>query len=534
MKGKNNAILAIFVFLLLPAGLTAAPEMAVLPFQVSGQIDLPFTEQDLPDLFAEATHFIFDSTRDFRVQDPAETRRALKKIGFQADHVLGAAMLRSICRETRASRIFTGEARFLAEGRVSMSAVVLACQTEKEAGRAAVSGTLSQMQSALRDLIRDAAPFAPERQRPVASRRRPVDLVLVIDASGSMEEDYRGLVKSLQGIREHLPSQSRIGAVVVQPDGLDILPLTDAWTRMIQVLQAKRPSGDVSIKQIEDALGVVENFRDWKGDKKLLLPFDAKSDRRMHGIESRIRRLTSRGIDVSLFQLQGQTPDDQSEIRRISKVLRLSDPGVLYGRRAGFVEGFSVFLVQNGLRFYRSERDVSGEISTGRLNTEQLLPIETIHYKKEDLNLRNLPQAYAKRENLRLIGAGPLVSGIEGRIRTAMELRGEEEGPLYKVLVKHEGRGMWFRISDAETAKNLRKSKGQKLYLGLSFEKEGRELINEPSIAYPRAQGRVPRLFITNTETLARGRLSISDVHFLLCEIVEVESPDGQDLRRNK
>jgi hypothetical protein len=114
MKGKINAIL---VFLLLPGALTAAPEMAVLPFQVSGQIDLPFTEQDLPDLFAEATHFIFDSTRDFRVQDPAETRRALKKIGFQPDHVLGPAVLRSICRETRASRIFTGEARFLAEGR---------------------------------------------------------------------------------------------------------------------------------------------------------------------------------------------------------------------------------------------------------------------------------------------------------------------------------------------------------------------------------------------------------------------------------
>jgi hypothetical protein len=144
----------------------------------------------------------------------------------------------------------------------------------------------------------------------------------------------------LHGIREKLPSQSRIGAVVAAPEGLDILPLTESWTRMIQVLEAKRPAGDVSIKQIEDALGVVENFRDWKGDRKLLVPFDAKADRRMHGIESRIRRLTSRNIDVSLFQLQGQTPDDQAEIRRISKILRLSDPGVLYGRRAGFVKDF--------------------------------------------------------------------------------------------------------------------------------------------------------------------------------------------------
>jgi hypothetical protein len=531
MKGKINAIL---VFLLLPGALTAAPEMAVLPFQVSGQIDLPFTEQDLPDLFAEATHFIFDSTRDFRVQDPAETRRALKKIGFQPDHVLGPAVLRSICRETRASRIFTGEARFLAEGRVSLSATVLSCQTEREAGRSSVSGQVSQLQPALRDLIRDAAPFAPERQRPVTARRKPVDLVLVIDASGSMEEDYRALIKSLHGIREKLPSQSRIGAVVAAPEGLDILPLTESWTRMIQVLEAKRPAGDVSIKQIEDALGVVENFRDWKGDRKLLVPFDAKADRRMHGIESRIRRLTSRNIDVSLFQLQGQTPDDQAEIRRISKILRLSDPGVLYGRRAGFVEGFSIFLVQNGLRFYRSERDVSGEISTGRLGTDQLLPIETIHYKKEDLNLRNLPQAYAKRENLRLVGAGPVVSGIEGRLRTAMDLRGEEEGPLFKVLVKHEGRGMWLRISDAQAAQNLRKSKGQKLYLGLSFDREGRELINEPSIAYPRAQGKVPRLFVTSADNLSRGRVSRADVHFLLCEIMEVESPDGQDLRSKK
>lgn len=529
MNGKIHAILA---FLLFPCALTAAPEMAVLPFQVSGQIDLPFTEQDLPDLFAEATHFIFDSTRDYRVQDPAETRRALKKIGFQPDHLLGSAVLRSICRETRAARIFTGEARFLAQGRVSLSAVVLSCQTEKEAGRASVSGQVSDMQSALRDLIRDAAPFAPERQRPVTARRKPVDLVLVIDASGSMEEDYRTLVKSLQGVREHLPAQSRIGAVVVQPGGLDILPLTESWTRMIQVLDAKRPAGDVTIKQIEDALGVVENFRDWKGDRKLLVPFDAKADRRMHGIESRIRRLTSRSIDVSLFQLQGQTPDDQAEIRRISKILRLSDPAVMYGRRAGFVEGFSIFLVQSGLRFYRSERDVSGEISTGRLNTEQLLPIETIHYKKEDLNLKNLPQAYAKRENLRLIGAGPVISGIEGRLRQAMDLRGEEEGPVFKVLVKHDGRGMWLRISDAQAAASIRKSKGQKIYLGLSFDKEGRELINEPSVVFPRAQGRVPRLFITRADTLSRGRVSRADVHFLLCEIVEVESPDGQDLRK--
>lgn len=529
MKGK---IRAIFAILLLPAGLSAAPEMAVLPFQVSGQIDLPFTQQDLPDLFSEATHFILETTKDLSLQDLETTRRALRKTGYQAEHVLNSSTLRAICRETRASRVFAGEAHFLAQGRLNLSAVVLSCTTEKEAGRASVTGTVGQMQGALRDLVRDAAPFAPERQRPLAPRRKPVDLVLVLDASGSMQEDYRTLVKSLAGVRELLPARSRIGAIVAAPEGLDILPLTEAWPRMIQTLEAKRPAGEVELKQIEEALGIVENFRDWQGDKKLLAAFDSRSGRRMHGIESRLRRLTSRGIAVSLFQLQGQTPDDQAEIRRMAKVLRLQDPGVLYGRRAGFVEGFSIFLVQNGLRFYRSERDVTGEISTGRLNTDQLLPVETVHYKKEDLNLKNLPQAYAKRENLRLIGAGPVVSGIEARVRAAVDLHGDDPAPAYRVLVKHEGRGMWFRIADPEAARALKKSIRQKIYLGLSFEKEGRELINEPSVAFPRTQGRTPRLFITKSDTLSRSAVSRSDVHFLFCEIVEVESPDGQDLRK--
>ncbi|HMU84323.1 MAG TPA: VWA domain-containing protein [Leptospiraceae bacterium] len=510
--------------------------MAILPFASTGANEsLAFTEQDLPNLLAGATHFIFESTREHRLQDQAQTEKAVKSSGWTADQPLDSAALRSLCRTTSASRLFAGNAQFLSEGRVAISANVFSCAGLSEIGRGRRSGSLSNLQELLRGLIADAAPFSPEKRTTTAGRRKPADVILVIDASGSMEEDYRAIIKSLPGIREKLPDHSRISAVVVQPEGLDVLPFTESWSKMISVLDAKRPSGEVTIKQVEDGLGVVENFREWKGDRKLLLCFDAKSNRRMNGIESRLRRLTGKGIDISLFQLQGQTPKDQAEIRRLSTMLRLTPPSVAYGRRAGFVEGFSLFLIQYGGRYYRADRDATAEIQSGTLDLSRLAPVETIHYTEEELQLKNLPAAYAKHENLRLVGTGPVISGIEVRVKQAVEVRGEEVASVHRALVKHEGQGLWIRIADDGTANSLKKWKGQKLYAGLSFTREGRELFNDPSRVYLKTQGDVPRLLITTKDNLQRAsHVSPEDVHFLLCEVVDVQGPGQGDLRRQE
>ncbi|MCE9597154.1 MAG: hypothetical protein K8S54_04225 [Spirochaetia bacterium] len=509
--------------------------MAILPFQVGGQMDmLSFTEQDLPDLLARATHFIFSSTRDHRLIEPAAVEKAAKRAGWSSDQPLNSIAMKSLCRETNASKLFAGSAQFLAGDRITLSATVLSCVTGKELSRANRAGSISGLQQLMRGLIQDAAPFAPPRDRQGPGRLRAADIVLVIDASGSMEEDYRAIVKSLRGIQESVPAKSRIGAVVVQPGGLDILPLTEAWDKTIKILESKNPAGEVSLKQIEDAIGVVENLRDWKGDRKVLLAFDAKNQaKRMSGLESRLRRLTARSVDLNLFQLQGQDIKDQNEIRRLTNVLRISNPGVVYARRAGFAEGFSIYLVQYGARFYRADRDVSEEIARGTIKPEELLPIETIHYPAEDLNLKNLPALYARRENLRLIGTSPILSGLESRIKRATEVRGEEMPALYKVLVKHEGKGFWLRLGGAAAAAQLQKSKGQSTYIGLSFRRNGNDLENDPSVAFPMQQAQVPRLLIATRENLLRMRnLTVDDVYFLFCEIVEVQSGQPEDLRR--
>ncbi|HNL69765.1 MAG TPA: hypothetical protein PKK76_14620, partial [Leptospiraceae bacterium] len=88
--------------------------MAILPFASTGANEsLAFTEQDLPNLLAGATHFIFESTREHRLQDQAQTEKAVKSSGWTADQPLDSAALRSLCRTTSASRLFAGNAQFL-------------------------------------------------------------------------------------------------------------------------------------------------------------------------------------------------------------------------------------------------------------------------------------------------------------------------------------------------------------------------------------------------------------------------------------
>jgi hypothetical protein len=191
-----------------------------------------------------------------------------------------------------------------------------------------------------------------------------------------------------------------------------------------------------------------------------------------------------------------------------------------------------------GDRFFTSRRDLRGAILRGEVPPSEIVPLETIHYERDELNLIDLPKAFARKNGTQLSYLGPIVSSLEttiARAATAGVVAGADGS---RVLVKNAGVSFWIRVNDRRIATQLRQKMGQKLYVGLHVAPAagaGEKLVNLPDPVYIRSQGEVPELFISTwAELSARSErdLSRDNVYFLLLEILEVDDGRGsQDIR---
>ena len=323
-------------------------------------------------------------------------------------------------------------------------------------------------------------------------------------------------------------------------DRLDTVPFSTQWPEVLPLAGAKAARGDVSVQGLAAALGIVQQYRDWKGRRKVLVFSDARIGRQSSSIESHIRRLKSSGATVRLFSTQNQSYADRVEWQRMARTLSLASPGVLYGREVGFVDQPGRFLLMDGGRYFTSRRDLRSAILKGVVPRSVLEPLETIHFRREELNLNDLPSAFARRQGTRANYTGPVVSGLEAAISS---VGGAAQSPVgtaggTRVLVKNGGLSFWIRGHDRGILSQMRRSLGRKIYVGLHVAPapgSGEKLVNLPAPVYIRTQGDVPQLLITTWADLIRRpdrSLVRTDTHFLLLEILEVDDGrSSQDIR---
>lgn len=463
------------------------------------------------------------------------TRRALEKSGYAPSMKLDARRAEGLCIDTGAGHLFAGSVNFLPDKRMSVEAVVYSCGERKAVGKGSETGPKGSIQKLIRSTIASAAYFTRANPR-TGSGSSAGDFVFLVDTSGSMATDLSDFAAAIGAVKDNMPASSRVGGIFLEAGGKqDNVPLSTDWRSFSNLVRSKRAFGDVTMEAVERALVTVEELREWRGDRRLIVLTDAATKGRRNEFEMRLRRLRSKGVQVSLLSLAGQDQESRLEWARLSRSLGLGDPAVAYGRRVGFLDGFSIYLVQTGGRFFRADKDVTPDIIRNNPRMEDLRAIETVQYPRGSLNLTDLPSKYAETERLKLGGLGPIVSGLEQRLQKEIRIGSPTKAGSARVLLKNQGQSFWISVS-GDSARELSMSRGKSLYVGMSLKMEdrgGERLANDPDRVYIKAQGNVPRLLTVGWGDLLEARsINPEDIWFVLSEIKEVrDGTESHDIR---
>ncbi len=535
-------ILAIVSAGLLPARLEARNgQTAILPFYVTGRPDaMTFEPRELPVLLQEALHFYSSELKNISLQPLSETRSSMDRLGLESSQIINQQVSARICIETGASWFVAPYAYFSEKNRVEMGATVFSCSTRRESDRFKGFFSVNTIQKGLRSIVKETLPYAPDKSIVRSdSSSQPADVVVILDASGSMVQDIPSILEGLRSGFRELPPASRLGAVVLQPDNQQtIISLNRDWELQLEKLKTYRGAGEVSVQSVDRALAEAEAFRDWKGQKKIMIFTDADTaPARKTSLESRLRRLKARGIEIQFFHLLEQKPEDRAYWSSVSRRMNAQDPETVYGRRVGFLQGYSVYLIMKGDRFYRADREVGPAIQNGE-EPVPLTPLDTIHYKAADRNLHRLPEEYARIHKLKVTGLSRIISGLENKVyRAAISGQSGAES-VYMALIRSGENSFWIRLNSESAYRGIAARRGRRYYAGLSFLKSpGTERLplNDPDRIIIREQNNVPALLINNYNhimTLPADLIDPEDIWFLPAETEEVKHVrESRDIR---
>jgi hypothetical protein len=238
-----------------------------------------------------------------------------------------------------------------------------------------------------------------------------------------------------------------------------------------------------------------------------------------------------------VFHLLSQTPEDRAYWSKITRSLSLADPVVNYARRVGFLEGYSIYLIMRGDRFYRADREIGPAVQNGE-DLGVIAPLDTIHYTQMNRNLYKLPEEYARVHRLKVVGKSEIVSGLENKVYRGTTAGQSGSDSKYMALVKSEGHSFWIRHNSESIHRSIAARKNRKYYLGLSYlSTPGTERlpVNDPDRVILREQNNIPRLLINHYSylmTLPGNVMDPEDLWFFLVETEEVKNVgESRDIR---
>jgi hypothetical protein len=514
-------ILRVFIIYILPVSLFA--QAAILPFRVVGKDATASVE--LATSLQQGLHFLFGISLQYDLVSLDKTQHALKETGYSPEFSLNDRAIGDLCSTSGARFLLAGEVQYLPSG-IALKGTSVSCSGRSVISRSEKTGKVEDLQRMMRSMVRDLSPFADERPGRSLVRKH-MDVAVLVDMSGSMQSDLDRIREALAVLKRQVPPASRLGLVLVKPDDREILPFSDDWEKRLSEFQIRPASGEVSARQLEASVDALERFDDWRGERKLLIFSDAPAaGRRLSVLESRLRRLKGRGIDIQLYMLSGQNQEDRKEWQRLSRTLGLKDPSTTYGRRVGYTDrrGYSLYMIQKGNRFFYSDRDVTSELQNGTLDEGRLVPVETVHYDKTSLNLNDLPAQFAAHENLKLVGMDRVISDLPKKILSSVLSQKSGGFARYRVLLKNGSESFWIGLNDESAYRKLKAAGASSVYVGLRFfpSPEAGEPENLPDRVYVLNQADAPRIFMSTWAQISRSPASLlkpDDIHFLLCEI---------------
>lgn len=542
LPGKIQSFIFLF-FVLIPAQflfpgqsfaqpLSSSQEVAILDFRVTGDVPARFySEHQLPGFLREAAVYLFPYVRRYPVQDPEITEKAIQPLRFNPAHPLNEMRIRGLCANSGASFLISGSAHFSREATVILEIQSISCRSHSQFATGKETGHLNKLQILLRNALYKATPFAsPSHQRFPAGSKSDTgkDTVLIIDRSGSMNPSLTVIKEALLDSAASMSPDSRMGAVLFSAEEPQIFSIGSPLSTIANSLTGSR--GKTSVSDLNQALDEVLKYRTGGRSLNLLLFTDIDhGNKKMYSVEDRLKRMMKRGHTIKIFPMPTRTPDSIREWSRIERTLKLDSPTVLYGRRVGFLQGYSLYFIQNNHSFYRSDFDGSSWVQRNQLPEDRIRPIHTVRYPRDQINLFDLPGAFAEKNRLKITGLSSIDSGLAMAIQKEMDDTGSMSAP-YSALIKNAGRSFWIRLNRKEDYETLLKHEGKTVYLGIAFRQSniGSDTIrNEPDVLQVLSASEVPRLFINTMERLSSNQsrsVHPGVIWFLLSEIREVKN----------
>lgn len=499
----------------------------------AGVTDTVFAER-----LQEASHFLLGQERQVDLVNLVDVATAMRESIWKPANPYTESGLQSLCRTSDAAYLLVGRSYFTkSSAQIEMRSY--SCRLHRELGRAQRKAPLADLQSLLRDCLRRSTPFLNSRPMVLPATKVPqnrVDMAVVLDNSGSMVSDLPAIHRSLQALAGRVPRGSRLGLINIDAgDRLDIMPFSTDWSASLRSARQKRASGEVSLRGLKNALSIINRYREWQSNRRLILFSDATvGGHRRSELETSLRRMKNQGVKISIFPLLNQSHADRIEWNRIRRTLQLRLPPVVYARRLDIVGQDSYYLMSADNRFYHSHsgENLISEIGGSGIDLSRMVPVESAGFLAADLNLQTLPRVFALRQNQKLRGVGPILSNLEKSIVQSVEnsIQFSPEGGV-RVLIKNEGHSFWIAVRNEHVLRQLENLRGQKVYLGLhalAARTGGDRIQFLPDPVYIRKARFVPRLFISTYVRLNQAdlrKLRSSDIWFLLVEVLEIRRP---------
>ncbi len=514
LRGFCSAVLCAGM-LLMPSLIEARDfQVSILPFRISGQVpEQYFSPKSLPTEIQQATGFLFGLHKDYPLDSMERLNRALPP-GTTAK---GAMPGTDYCAYTRGTHILTGEASFSGTSSVRISMELKSCNTGRILDSGVAFGPLNDLQSLMVKAIRASSLTLPNRSLP-GWPTTSEEWIIVLDQSGSMAGTKLEMARALRSLIVELQGKLSLGLLLVSENGNRMIPPSRNLKEVLSILEASANGGEVSLNQISRSFQELKKLP--ASDRRIIILTDA-SGQSSASFESSVRNLTASGWKPVLLNSPGLPMSSRQLFARLNRSLKLNQPDIYYGMRAGFVEGFSLLFVQKGDRFYISRRDISDALRTGRLTPDSLEPVATVNLRDENLTLPSVIRSYAKQKNLRLIGTGDLVSSLESGLESLMSA---SSGAPYRFLVKNQSTAFWIQCESRSVARELDRARqsGNTVYLGLQLRQGSLGLENNPSLIFIRSAADVPSLFIQRYHQLqSENLLKKQDIWFFLVEVVD-------------
>ena len=546
----------IFIFtLVIASNYLSTPETISAKEKVLPSLILPFksniTEKDSISLLAsdkshfalqEATHFLSTTNSKYPILSLPETQTILMRLNFDKNDHLGSKQALDICKRSLTSHLIAGTiTTSQREDAFFLQILSFDCNTKKiiQSRKVKIKERI-ELQAALRQTLRESSPFLhlvsaiSDNYRIKPSN---LDIIALLDYSGSMYEDLMSILSNLYYLREHSNYRSRFGAITMQTNRkVDFLSPKNDWSSNLAILREKSKKdikGEVSFASLNDGLNKLASYEQWLNKPAILFFTDLfLSSKDIARLSLSLGLLKQRGFNFCFFPLARQERTSKFNLLRLARNLKASYMhDLIYGRLAILAKEGALFFLSRDKHFYLTKQNIEAKIHNSATEWPALLEkleiIETSYYSKKYLNLSRLPQAYAKRKNDQVLKLGPSISNIGLSISDCLSgIRNKfAKNDILRVLVKNMGHAFWINIRKSILT-TLKKYQNKSIYLGLHWENRDwpARFINLDSHFYVSKSLEVPRAFVWDWKTLqaqANNKINKKDIWFLKLKIIK-------------